>query len=84
MANAARTDGLILITTEDCHFCERAHDVLQVLGVAAREIAVDSDEATGLAAHGIPLAFMPVLTDGERVIAYGRLSEKRLRKELAL
>ena len=25
---------------------------------------------------------MPVLTDGERVIAYGRFSEKRLRKEL--
>jgi hypothetical protein len=25
-----------------------------------------------------------VLTDGERVIAYGRLSEKRLRRELAL
>ncbi len=29
------------------------------------------------------LAFMPVLTDGEHVFAYGRFSEKRLRKALA-
>ena len=84
MTNAARTDGLILITTEDCHFCQRAHEVLEALDVTAREIGVDSDEAAGLAAHGIPLAFMPVLTDGERVIVYGRFSEQRLRKELAL
>jgi len=84
VTSAARPNDLILITTKDCHFCRRAHEVLEVLDVAAREIGVDSDEAAGLAAHGIPLAFMPVLTDGERVVAYGRFSEKRLRKELAL
>lgn len=84
MANAVRTDGLILVTTDDCHFCERAHDLLEALDVAAREIGVDSDEAAALAERGIPLAFMPVLTDGERVIAYGRFSEQRLRQELAL
>ena len=84
MTNAARTDGLILITTEDCHFCRRAREVLEALDVTAREIGVDSDEAAGLAAHGIPLAFMPVLTDGERVIVFGRFSEQRLRKELTL
>ena len=84
MTSPARTNGLILITTDDCHHCRRAHGVLEVLEVAAREIGVGSDEAAALAARGIPLAFLPVLTDGERVIAYGRLSEKRLRKELAL
>lgn len=84
MTNAVSTDVLILITTEDCHFCRRAHEVLEALHVAVREIRVDSDEAAALAARGMPLAFLPVLTDGERVIAYGRLSEKRLRKELAL
>lgn len=84
MGSAARTDGLILVTTDDCHFCERAHDLLEALDVAAREIGVDSDEAAALAERGIPLAFMPVLTDGERVIAYGRFSEQRLRQELAL
>ena len=74
---------LTLVTQEECHFCEHAHEVLGALGVAAREINVDSAEAQALADRGIPLAFLPVLTDGERVIAYGRFSEKRLRKELA-
>ena len=74
---------LILVTTEECHFCERAHDVLERLDVEARELSVDSSEAEDLAASGIPLAFLPVLTDGDRVIAYGRFSEKRLRRELA-
>ena len=77
------TGELVLVTTEDCHFCERAHGVLETLGVEAREISVDSAEARALAARGIPLAFLPVLTDGERVFAYGRFSEKRLRKEFA-
>lgn len=75
---------LVLITTEDCHFCEHAHAVLAALDVDAREISVDSDEAAALAAGGVPLAFLPVLTDGARVIAYGRFSEKRLRKDLAV
>ena len=73
---------LILVRTDDCHFCERAHAVLDALGIEARELPVASPEAEGLAARGIPLAFLPVLTDGERVIAYGRFSERRLRTEL--
>ena len=74
---------LILVTTDDCHFCDRAHRVLGSLGVSVREISIDSAEARALAARGIPLAFLPVLTDGQRVLAYGRFSEKRLRRELA-
>ncbi len=75
---------LTLVTTDDCHFCERAHALLVELGVVTREVAVDSAEAAALAERGIPLAFLPVLTDGGRVVAYGRFSEKRLRKELGL
>jgi glutaredoxin len=75
--------GLILVTADDCHFCTRAHAVLDTLGIEARDVSVDSGEAEGLAARGIGLAFLPVLTDGERVFAYGRFSEKRLRRELA-
>lgn len=75
--------SLLFITTDDCHLCEHGREVLDRLGVERREISDSSEEAAGLAASGIPLAFMPVLTDGARVIAYGRLSEKRLRKELA-
>ena len=74
--------SLTIVTTDDCHFCERAHEVLERLGVSAREIGVYSDEAAALAARGVPLAFLPVLLDGERVVAYGRFSEQRLRAEL--
>jgi len=73
---------LLYITTEDCHFCEHGRAVLDELGVERREISDTSPEAHELAASGIPFAFMPVLTDGARVIAYGRLSAKHLRKQL--
>lgn len=75
---------LQLVTADDCHFCARAHDVLDRLGIRALELAADSPEASALAAGGIPLALLPVLTDGARVIAYGRFSEKRLKKEFGL
>ena len=77
-------DSLTYVTTEDCHFCEHGREVLDGLGIARREVTVDSDEAERLAAVGIPLSFLPVLTDGRRLIAYGRFSAKRLRKELAV
>lgn len=75
---------LVYVTTEDCHFCEHGRGVLDELGVERREIAVNAPEAEQLAASGIPLSFLPVLTDGSRVIAYGRFSAKQLRKELGL
>lgn len=78
------TANLILVTNDDCHLCVRAHELLARIGVEPYVINVDSTEAAALAAAGIALAFLPVLTDGRRVIAYGRFSEKRLEKELAL
>ena len=75
---------LVFVTTDDCHFCEHGREVLAALDVDAPEIPVESAEADRLAAGGVPLAFLPVLTDGDRVIAYGRFSEKRLRRELGL
>jgi glutaredoxin len=75
---------LVYVTAEDCHFCEHGRAVLDELGVERAEIRADSEEAAALAAQGIPLSFMPVLTDGRRVIAYGRFSAKRLRRELDL
>ena len=80
----AKADGLILITGSDCHVCEHGREVLNALQLRRREIGVDDEEAAALAARGIPLAFLPVLTDGERVLAYGRFSEKRLRRDLEL
>lgn len=78
------TDTLLFVTGRDCHLCEHGRQVLAELDVGAREVDVDGDEAASLAARGVPLAFLPVLTDGRRVIAYGRFSERRLRKEFAL
>ncbi len=75
---------LLYITAEDCHLCEHSRTVLDQLGIARRELNVASDEAMALAARGVPLSFLPVLTDGERVLAYGRFSAKRLAAELGL
>lgn len=74
---------LILVTADGCHLCDRAQAVLGSLGVEARELSVESDEARALVERGVALSFLPVLTDGQRVLAYGRFSEKRLRKELS-
>ena len=74
---------LVFVTAHDCHFCEHGRAALASLGVEAREISVESAEAEALAALGVPLAFLPVLWNGERVLAYGRFSAKRLRKELS-
>lgn len=76
--------SLVLITSEDCHLCARARSVLAALGLPFREVDVESEEAQVLGAAGVPLAFPPVLWDGERIVAYGRLSERRLRRELAV
>lgn len=81
MIGAMSDADLLLVTGSDCHLCAHARSVLAAAGLAAREIDVGSEEASALAARGIPLAFLPVLTDGERVLAYGRLSERRLRKD---
>lgn len=75
---------LVYVTTDDCHLCEHGRELLDALGVERSEIGAASPEAAELAAAGIPLSFLPVLTDGERVLGYGRLSEKRLRRELGL
>lgn len=75
---------LVYVTSPDCHLCAHGRDVLSTLHLEAHEISIESDEAEALAARGVPLAFLPVLWDGERVVAYGRFSEKRLRKELGL
>lgn len=75
---------LLYITAEDCHLCEHSRRVLDELGVVRRELDAASEEATALAEHGIPLTFLPVLTNGMNVIAFGRFSARRLRKELGL
>ena len=72
---------LLLLTAADCHLCEHGKAVLDELGVAWREVDAASVEGRRLEAVAPPLR--PVLfTAGGRRIAYGRLSLKRLRKQL--
>ena len=75
---------LILVVSADCKLCERARALLGRLGLAFREVDLADDEAGELARLGVPVVFFPVLVDGERVIAYGNISEAEVRRGLAL
>ena len=78
------TEGqLLLVTASECHLCAHAREVLKSLRLEVREVDVASDEAQQLAARGIPLAILPVLCDGGRVLGFGRLSARALRRKLA-
>jgi hypothetical protein len=77
--------AMLLLTAEDCHLCAHARDVLDALArdglLSWQEVDGDSDQGRRLAAAAPPPR--PVLfdTDG-RVLAYGRLSARRLRRQL--
>lgn len=76
----------VLLTASDCHLCGHGREVLGTLAAEGaltwREIDADSDLGRRLAQTAPPLR--PVLFDAdERLIAYGRLSERRLRRQLA-
>ena len=74
---------LVLLTAPDCHLCDHGKQVLDQMAdeglVSWREVDGESDEGLALTATAPPLR--PVLfgEDG-RVVAYGRLSAKRLRR----
>ena len=72
---------LVLVTSHDCHLCARARGP-GALSLETREVNVESREAHELAASGVPLTMLPILWDGERVLAYGRFSERALRRRL--
>ena len=73
--------SMVLMTASDCHLCEHAKEMLAQLGLDFREVHADSEEGQMLAASAPP--FRPVLYDSEgKLLAYGRLSLKRLRKQL--
>lgn len=79
--------AFLLLTTRDCHLCEHGREVLDELAseglISWRAVDADSEEGRLLAATAPPLR--PVLfgSDG-RVVGYGRLSSRRLRRELRL
>ena len=75
-----------VLTQPDCAFCEHAAAILARVSqdhpLAVRHIQLSSEEGRALTTrHGV--LFAPgVLLDGQ-LLSYGRLSERRLRRQLA-
>ncbi len=74
-----------LLTTADCHLCEHSRHVLDTLAaeglLAWQDVNSDTPRGRILAAQAPPLR--PALFDADgHLVAYGRLSEKRLRRQL--
>lgn len=74
-----------LLTQENCDFCDQAKDLLHRLGpefgLEVKLIDVSTDRGRSLAKSGGVLFPPGVLLDGQ-AFSYGRLSERRLRREL--
>ncbi len=74
-----------LLTQQHCTFCDLAKEILDRVGreypLRVREIDLTSAEGQRLATS-VGVLFAPgVLLDGE-AFSYGRLSERKLRREL--
>ena len=74
--------ALVLLTAPDCHLCGHGRQVLDELAADWREVSTDSEEGRRLAAAAPPMRPVLYTADG-RLVAYGRLSLKRLRRQLA-
>ncbi len=81
----AQTVDLTLVVAEECSLCDHAKKVLDSLrndySLRVKEVKLESEEGR-LLGQLHPLLFPPILLRGDRVLSYGRLSERRLRKEL--
>jgi hypothetical protein len=71
----------VLLTAPDCHLCGHGREVLEELGSEWREVSTTSAEGQRPAVAAPPLRPVLYATDGS-VVAYGRLSLKRLRRQL--
>jgi len=74
----------LLLTAPGCHLCDHGRQVLNSLAAEQlltwREVDAGTDEGQNIAASAPPLR--PVLYDPDgHVIAYGRLSARRLRRQ---
>ena len=76
---------LSYLTTPDCHLCahgrEIVHALVTDLGLSVEEIPWADERAAALITRdGVP--FPPALYAGDRLLGFGRLSERRLRRSL--
>lgn len=76
---------VIVLTQANCAWCDRAKAVLGSLGAevgfTVREVDVGSDEGRRLAER-CRLAFVPGVVCDDQLVAYGRVSERALRRRL--
>jgi glutaredoxin len=79
------TVDVLLLTQPDCGYCEQAKDVLARVArefpLSVQEMGLDSEYGQRVAEGGGILFPPGVLLDGQP-FSYGRLSERKLRKEL--
>jgi glutaredoxin len=77
---------VVLLSAQDCELCQHAKEILRRVSIEypldVRTVSLDSTEGQQLAAqHGV--LFAPgLLLDGE-TFSYGRVSERKLRRELS-
>lgn len=75
-----------LLTQADCSLCDHAKDVLARVSaehpLRVEEISLDTERGQALALRGSVLFAPGVFLDG-KPFGYGRLSERKLRCELA-
>ena len=77
---------ITILTQSSCTSCERAKEVLSRLvleyPLRVREIGLDTEEGRELAVrHGI--VFAPGILIDADLFSYGRVSEKKLRRQLS-
>ena len=76
----------MLLTQENCGYCEDAKRLLERLGseypLSVREVKLSTDEGQELAVRGGVMFPPGLFLDGEP-FSYGRPSERKLRKALA-
>ena len=76
---------ILLLTQAQCSFCQQAKDVLARLSseyaFSVATLDVDSAEGQALAMRG-GIVFPPGLFINDEPFSYGRLSERKLRREL--
>jgi glutaredoxin len=78
--------GVTLLTQRQCSYCEQAEEILRRLAgeypLVVSTVDLSSPEGQSLAERSGVLFPPGILLDGE-AFSYGRLSEKKLRRELS-
>lgn len=76
---------ITLLTQENCAYCDQAREVLRRLSaeypISVNKLDLGSPEGQALAERG-GVMFPPGIFIGGESFSYGRLSERKLRREL--